>query len=308
MTNWLVGAYGPEMGGTALGITRLSSRADGSLEPVDGFLIEAPSPAFLARGNGRLYAALEHDSQVLVEGQRIDSGGETPSHIAVYGDDVVVTNYGDGNVALLGRQVLRPQPGSGPHPRQIGPRAHSSAQLASGVIAIADLGADRVDVLSLVDGVLSPLTTAPLPAGTGPRDLLVVDGVLYVLGEYGLNITRAVWLDSTLVLLDTVPLPDGVHGDFAAALVLGDGYLYAGLRGSNRIAALSVEVDGSLEPVASVSSAGDWPRHLAFDDGVLHVANQLSDGVASFAVGTDGIPELIAEPTFVASPNYLLRD
>jgi hypothetical protein len=41
---------------------------------------------------------------------------------------------------------------------------------------------------------------------------------------------------------------------------------------------------------------------------VLHVANQLSNGVASFAIGADGIPSLIAEPTPVASPTYLLRD
>ena len=66
MTNWLVGAYGPEMDGTASGITGLRSRPDGSLEPVDGFLIEAPSPAFLARVDGLLCAALEGEGRALV--------------------------------------------------------------------------------------------------------------------------------------------------------------------------------------------------------------------------------------------------
>ena len=309
MTTWLVGAYGPEMDGTAAGITKLQSRVDGSLEPVDGFLIEAPSPAFLARANGRLYAALEGEGVVLVEGERFSSGGGWPCHIGVYGDDVVVANYRDGHLALLTGQVVEPEPGSGPFPRQSGPRAHSTAQLAPGVIAKADLGADRVDILSLADGVLTPQSTVPLPSGTGPRDLLVHEGVLYILGEYGLSVTIAEWIDGALVLLGEVPLPGAVEGDAAAALALGGGYLYAGLRGTNQIAVLSVAADGrGLDGVASVSSEGNWPRHLVFDDGVVHVANQLSNSVASFAIGADGIPSLIAEPTFVASPTYLLRD
>ena len=309
MTNWLAGAYGPEMDGTAAGITQLQSRADGSLEPVDGFLIEAPSPAFLARANGRLYAALEGEGVVLVDGERFSSGGGWPCHLAVYGDDVVVANYFDGHLALLSGQVVEPEPGSGPYPRQSGPRAHSTALLAPGVIAKADLGADRIDILSLIDGVLTPLSTVGLPSGTGPRDLLINDGLLYILGEYGRNVTIAEWTGGALELLGAEDLPGAHEDDAAAALAIGGGYLYAGLRGTNQIAVLSVGADGrSLAGVTSVSSAGNWPRHLVLDEGVLHVANQLSNDVASFAVGADGIPRLIAEPTPVASPTYLLRD
>ena len=309
MTNWLVGAYGPDMDGTAAGITGLRSRADGSLEPVDGFLIEAPSPAFLARATGLLCAALEGEGIVLVDGEPHSSGGGWPCHIAAYGEDIVVANYREGNLALLTGQVVEPEPGSGPYPRQSGPRAHSTAQLAPGVIAKADLGADRIDILTLVNGVLSPQATVPLPSGTGPRDLLVSDGILYILGEYGRNVTIAEWIDGSLELLGATPLPGAHEDDAAAALALGGGYLYSGLRGTNQVAVLSVAADGrGLEGVTSVSSAGNWPRHLAFDGGVLHVANQLSNGVASFAIGADGIPSLIAEPTPVASPTYLLRD
>jgi 6-phosphogluconolactonase (cycloisomerase 2 family) len=309
VTNWLVGAYGPEMDGTAAGITRLRSRADGSLEPVEAFLIEAPSPAFLARANGRLYAALEGEGQVLVDGERFSSGGGWPCHIGVYGDDVVVANYRDGRVALLTGQVVEPEPGSGPYPRQSVPRAHSTAQLAPGVIAKADLGADRIDILSLIDGVLAPRATVPLPSGTGPRDLLVSGSLLYILGEFGRNVTVAEWNNGSLELLGATPLPGAHDDDAAAALALGGGYLYAGLRGTNQVSVLSVAADGrSLDGVTSVSSAGNWPRHLVVDGGVLHVANQLSNGVASFAIGADGIPGLIAEPTPVASPTYLLRD
>jgi len=36
------------------------------------------------------------------------------------------------------------------------------------------------------------------------------------------------------------------------------------------------------------------------------VANQVSNSIASFRLGSDGMPSLIAEPTAVPSPNYLL--
>ena len=309
MGEWLVGAYGPDMEGTAVGITRLRSRADGSLEPVDGFLIEAPSPAFLASRDGRLYAALEGEGTILVDGERLSSGGIWPCHIGLYGHDVVIANYFDGRLALLSGQVVEPEPGSGPHPKQDAPHAHATALVAPGVLLKADLGADRVDVLSLVDGVLTPMSSLALPAGTGPRDLLVNQGVVYVLGEHGRTITIVEWTGDALRVLDTVALPGALPADGAASLALGGGYLYTALRGSNQIAVLTVSADGRvLEGVTSISSAGNWPRHIVLDGAVLHVANQLSNGVASFSIGAGGIPTLIAEPTFVASPTYLLAD
>ncbi|CAN5208409.1 hypothetical protein BH11ACT5_BH11ACT5_21750 [soil metagenome] len=48
------------------------------------------------------------------------------------------------------------------------------------------------------------------------------------------------------------------------------------------------------------------PSCHAGDGDVLHVANQVSNSIASFRLGSDGMPSLIAEPTAVPSPNYLL--
>ena len=112
------------------------------------------------------------------------------------------------------------------------------------------------------------------------------------------------------VLAASVALPGREPGDQAAAIGFSsDGRsVYAGLRGSNQISVLRASDDGrTLTPVGSVSTAGDWPRHLAVDGDVLHVANQLSNTVASFRLGADGMPVLIADPTPVASPTYLLQ-
>lgn len=309
MTKWYVGAYGPDMGGTAAGIAKLESRDDGSLALVDGFLIEAPSPAFLASNDGILYAALEGEAAVWANGKRFGSGGTWPCHIGIYDGTVITSNYFDGTIGLHAGQVVHPQPGSGPHSAQDGPHAHTTAQIAPGAILSADLGADRIVIHSLEAGVLTRTAVLPLTPGTGPRDLLVSGSLVYVLGELSCTVTILEWLEGGLTELSTVALPGALETDHASALALGDGYLYAGLRGSNQVAVLAVAADGrSLRGVTSVSSAGDWPRHLVLDGPVLHVANQKSNSVASFLVGADGIPSLIAEPTITPSPTYLLRD
>jgi 6-phosphogluconolactonase (cycloisomerase 2 family) len=309
VSEFLVGAYGTDMDGSAPGIVKLRSKADGSLERVDGFLIEAISPAFLARGgDGTLYAALEGENAVFeVGGARWPSGGVWPCHIGVYGDDVVVANYFNGTLGTRRGQVVEPLAGRGPHAAQDGPHAHSTAEIAAGVILSADLGADRVVIHSLVDGVLTQTGSVALPPATGPRDLLVAGDLLYILGEHRRVIITAVWRDGTLTLLDEIGLPGAADSDQAAALVLANGFLYALLRGSNQISVLRVSGDG-LEAVGSVSSGGDWPRHAVADSGFLHVANQRSGTVTSFALGDDGMPVAVGEPCHTPSPTYLLLD
>ena len=308
MNAWLVGAYGPDMGGTATGVSRLVSRSDGSLAVDPGYALTLESPAFLARGE-TLYAALEGRGEVAAGDARFDTGGKWPCHIGVYGDTVVVANYFDGTVTVLGGATIQPETGNGPNPAQDGPHAHATVQVAPGVILSADLGADRIVVYSLAEGALNRTGSVALPPGTGPRDFLLNGAYVYILGEHAHTITVARWTGTELALISSVPLPGALDTDQASALGIGDGFLYAGLRGSNQVSVLAVSADGSeLVGVTSVSSAGDWPRHLVVDGAVLHVANQLSDSVASFALGSDGIPRLIAEPTVTPSPTYLLAD
>lgn len=309
MSEYLVGAYGADMHGSAPGIAKLRTKTNGSLEVVEGFLIEAISPAFLARGaNGELFAALEGEQAVLtVGGERWPSGGVWPCHIGVYGDDVVVANYFTGTLGLRSGQVIVPAAGSGPHPAQDAPHAHSTVEIAAGVILSADLGADRIGIHSLVDGVLTATGSVSLRPGTGPRDLLVADGLLYILGEHSRTVLVAEWRDGAVETMDEVALPGAVDTDQAAALVLANGFLYVLLRGSNQISVLRVN-GRSLEGIGSVSSGGDWPRHAVADGDLLHVANQLSGTVTSFRIGADGIPVAVGEPCATPSPTYLLAD
>ena len=98
MGRWLVGAYGPDMDGTAPGVTVLRDRADGSLERDDALVAALASPSFLAVDGDTVYAALEGSQEVvaldrvtLAEIGRASSGGQWPCHIGVFDGTVAPT-------------------------------------------------------------------------------------------------------------------------------------------------------------------------------------------------------------------------
>lgn len=322
MSNWFIGGYGADMNGSAPGVAAMRSREDGSLALDEQFSLPFVSPSFLAATRETVFVALEGEGEIVAVDRstltitsRADTGGTWPCHIGVYGDTVVVANYFDGSLGVLQAQPLALRSvigsaGSGPHPAQDGPHAHASIEIEPGIIVSADLGADRLPVHSLEAGRLERTASFELPAGTGPRDLaLHPSGLLYVLGEHNRSVIVLDWRGGSLVFVDSVAVPGAEPTDQGAGLVISDeGFVYTLLRGSDRVAVLRASEDGrELERVGSVSSEGEWPRHLALDGRVLHVANQVSGSVASFALGADGIPALIAPPTAVASPTYLLQ-
>ena len=84
-------------------------------------------------------------------------------------------------------------------------------------------------------------------------------------------------------MVQILALPGATPGtDQASGVGLSaDGrYLYAGIRGANRVAIIELEPDGAIA-VGSVESGGDWPRHLVVDGAFVHVANQRSSTVAT---------------------------
>ena len=325
---YFVGAYTPDMGGTAEGIAALGRLADGSLEPL-GVAASAASPAYLAARDGLVFAASEGAGTVEAyrrgDGFSLDhagsapAGGSFPCHLGVYGDTVVASCYGDGALGVLSTDTVlsadpvaltdtvAARPGTGPHPAQDGPHAHATFALDATTVVSADLGADLLHLHSLAGGVLTRTASVALPAGTGPRDFLALPGGrILLLGELSLTVLELVWRDGRLDIVDEVALHGALPGDHAAALtVSADGrFAYAGLRGSDLISVLSVE--GGLRAVASVASGGAWPRHHVVDGDVMHVAHERSSTVASFRLGDDGVPALIAPAIAVASPIFLL--
>jgi 6-phosphogluconolactonase len=323
-----VGSYTSDSGGSGEGITRLTSRADGSLES-HGLAAAADSPSYLVTSGDALYAVGEGAPSVSafrVVGDDLrflgtqGSAGTVPCSVAVLGDRSLLVSacYGDGVVDVhplspdgsVGRtsQSLRGE-GHGLHADQDGPHAHDVLQIDSSTVLTTDLGTDDIYVHTLETHSLARTGAISLPAGTGPRDLLLhPSGRVWVLGELSNEIIVLERSDDAIVLVGSIPLPGAEQGDHAAAIAMSvDGrFAYSGLRGSDRIAVLSVSPDGRyLEPIGYVDCGGAWPRHVLVDGPFLRVANQLSNTVVSFEIGADGIPIQI-DTVSVGSPAYLL--
>jgi 6-phosphogluconolactonase len=324
MPRYLVGAYTADMGGRATGIVALESAADGSLRHA-GHLATVDSPAYLAAHGDRVYAVSEaagtleeyrYSAGALRHLASVPAGGAAPCHVARYGDAVVTACYVDGALGVAGADPLRhlqslAAAGSGPHPAQDGPHAHATCALPDGTIVSADLGADRIRLHALRGGMLVRTGEVEVPPGTGPRDFLMhPSGHLYVLGELGLVVLVFAVQDGALALLGSTALHGAEDGDHAAGLTASDDgrFLWAGLRGSNRISILAVSADGaSLGAVDSVDARGDWPRHHVVDGDLMHVAHERSDSVASFRIDEKGIPRYFSTLNRVFSPIFLLQ-
>lgn len=330
MTTWFVGSYTADMAGDSAGIVALEARPDGSLE-VLGLAAVADSPSYLVAHEGMLYAAAEGTGTIeafrrgpgftLEHVASAPSGGSFPCHLSVldrtHGPAVVAAScYGDGVVGVLDTDPLALSAilagaGDGPHAAQDGPHAHATFRLDEDTVLSADLGADRVHIHSFNDGVLTRTGSLVLPAGTGPRDFARhPSGRILLLGELSLEVLVLEWMSGELTPVSSAALPGGVAGDHAAGLALSeDGTrLYVGLRGSNVISVLGIDADGrNIFGIDSVSGEGDWPRHVILDGDVLHVVHQRSGTIASFNTSASGLPELIREPTAVASPTLLCK-
>jgi 6-phosphogluconolactonase (cycloisomerase 2 family) len=317
------GSYTAAMDGTSLGIGALRPRADGSLEYL-GLAVATSCPSFLSNAvvPGVVYATDEAAARVGAfrrDGERLvplggqPTGGTSPCHITATAEWLYVANYGTGTVdafplsadgSIGPRRASLAGAGSGPHPAQVGPHAHSTLVVGDAILS-ADLGADRVHVQRWSDGELLRVSSAAFPPGTGPRDFATTaDGRIFLLGELSGEIFE---LDREgRPLRSGASVVDAVDGDHWAGLVIDDAgrFIYTGLRGSNRIAVVDAR---TLSPVATISCGGDWPRHLWLSGELLYVANERSSTVTSFRIDRDsGLPVPIGAPEDVPTPTYLL--
>lgn len=312
MTDWLIGGYGPDMGGTGSGVLWGRSHADGRFE-VGPVAAEVDSPSWIAVDGTRVFAALE-GAGALVElsltGGRLEPVahhvvGKWPCHVAVADGVPIVACYGDGTVWTPSGS-LAGEAAPGPVPAQDGPHAHHVLVVGDRVLTL-DLGTDLVYVHHVVDGVLVRDHVLPVPPGTSPRDLLVLpDGRIALLGEWSCELLLLEPMGDTFEVVQIVALPGATQGsDQASGLGLSaDGrFVVAGIRGSNRIATL--ELGDAVAGVGWVPSGGDWPRHLVVDGDFVHVSNQLSNSIATFRFGHDGSLTPVGEPVAVPSPTCL---
>ncbi|KAF2414725.1 3-carboxymuconate cyclase [Microbacterium sp. B35-04] len=192
-------------------------------------------------------------------------------------------------------------------------RAHQAVFLPGGLVATTDLGYDVVRFWRDGGDRLRPMQQVTLPKGSGPRHMVWhPSGHLYVVTELSCELfVLAPSIDGTWRLVGGTPLGAGtLPGDSAAELALArdSQFVYAGVRGSNTLAALRVRGAGDeVAPVALVDAGVDWPRHHAVVRDILLVAGQLSDEVASLTLDTrTGVPGRVRHRTDAPSPTCLL--
>jgi 6-phosphogluconolactonase (cycloisomerase 2 family) len=304
--------------GNGRGIYRADRSADGTLAP-PALAAEVDSPSYLAVRGPALYAVSEQDpGQVLafeVDGDRLHPTGSAtvaaaPCHLAAGEGVVVAASYGTGEVSahpltdggqLDGRVSTVRGHGSGPRrDRQEGPHAHAVAFAPDATVLTTDLGADLVRAHRVEDGVLRPVAETALPAGCGPRHLVIhPDGTVFVLTELACTVVAlAPGADYTdlRVLAETpaTAAPVGEDSSGAAIRLGADArFVHTSTRGADVITTHEV-ADGALRPVADTPCGGHWPRDICVDGEWLHVANERSDTVATFRLDpATGVPELV---------------
>jgi 6-phosphogluconolactonase (cycloisomerase 2 family) len=138
-------------------------------------------------------------------------------------------------------------------------------------------------------------------------------GHLHVVTEYSCEVfTLAPGSDGRWRLVSATAVSPAVQlgADFPSEISRSrDGEtLYAGVRGSNTIAALRVRGSGEfVEPLALADAGVDWPRHHLVHDGALLVAGQRSDeiGVLDLDERT-GAPRGIRHRTTAPAPSSIL--
>lgn len=238
------------------------------------------------------------------------SGGAGPCHLCLYpsGKYIIASNYSGGSVGVLpiaaDGKLLPPscviqQSGKGPNPkRQTAPHMHSATVFPDGVIAVADLGLDKIFLYRLENGELKPHTQpyAECAPGAGVRWLAVhpKKRIVFAVNELDCTVDMYRYENASLVRTQTEKtIADEITPEMSGASirVSPDGqFLYVSTRGHNSISVFAIAEDGSITLKGVVPSAGSWPRDFALSQNgeLLVVANQRSDCISVFRRGTDG--------------------
>jgi 6-phosphogluconolactonase len=323
----LVGGYTAGQAGHARGVTLLRPAASGL---VAASTLELSSPSYLVtEPRQRWLFAVSEDAPARVSSalvrsdgsaallSRVSTGGDGACHLALSpeGRRLLVANYGSGSVSsflvgpdgrLSGLVDLVTFSGSGPDPdRQEGPHAHQVVWDGEEVL-VADLGTDRLHRLQVAeDGGLSEAGPAvPLPPGSGPRHLVLVEDHLVVACE----LSGRLWLAQRgdtggWQEVGSVPCSGAsAKGPVLPSALRADGdRLFVANRGPGTVAVFRLDrAAGHLDPVAEFGCGGAGPRDLALEPGQLWVANQADDVLSVFdrtSLPPPGPPLQVPAPT-----------
>lgn len=257
-----------------------------------GFLASSPDGKFLYAADQAgvgAFAVRPDGSLTLLN--NVSSGGSGACHLWVdaTGRDVLVANYGSGNVACiqtnpggsLGKQTSSIQfAGSGPDPkRQQKPFAHSIyTDPANRVAYSCDLGSDNIWVMNFDAGkgmlTLAEPPAVRVPPGSGPRHLALHPNgkFAYSVNELDLSVTTFARNGETgaLTALDTVSaLDSGASREGATAAEIfchpSGKWLYSSNRGPDSISVFSIAADGHPALLEAVRAQVKTPRGFGID-------------------------------------------
>ncbi len=257
--------------------------------------------------------------------------GRGPCHLVLdrTGKNVLVANYGEGNVAVIpvgsegklgaATSVVQHEGKSVDPGRQRGPHAHAVAMSPDNKFAfVCDLGLDKVMIYKF-DAENGKITAndpafATVKPGSGPRHIAFrPDGKFaYVNNEMTSTVTAFAY-DAAAGKLTEVQtlstLPEGVKVSNSTAEIAvhpSGKFLYVSNRGHDSIALFNVDQEkGTLTFVEAQETGGKVPRHFGIDPSGKHliIENQRTNQVGVCAIdqatGRFKAPALLLE---VGSP------
>ena len=268
-----------------------------------------PNPSFLAASGSRIYAVSEMPGRNAAvtawhyTGNGFESlgdqptglpeGGEDPCYVSTDGRFLAVANYSggslsvyrlqaDGGIAPLDSLVFSTT--GGPDlSRQDRPHVHCVLFTPDHKLLFTEFSADAIGALDVTPmGVSNERRLAMLPAGFGPRHLLLEGNRLYCIGELSGDI--AVYSYPDMALLQ-VARADEVGARGAADIHLSpDGaFLYASLRLQNDgVSLFKVLPDGTLEKTG-YTHTGAHPRNFTVLEKWVLVACRDTDQVEIYS-------------------------
>lgn len=182
--------------------------------------------------------------------------------------------------------------------RQEGPHTHSIVPSSDGkFVFVCDLGLDELIVYENVDGKLSTHYELKLPAGTGPRHLVIhpSEKFAYVVGELNSTVTALTYNKNRGEFqithhVSTRTKEANCENTGADLRVSPCGrFLYVSNRGDDTLSLFYInEETGELTAGEQVSSGGKTPRNFnLLEGGLLIAANQDTNSLVSFCIDSD---------------------
>jgi len=311
--HFLVGTYTTKSSEGVYKITLDPATKSLSNEGVIGKTIN-PSYVTLSKNQSMMFAATESDSGGITSFtwdnetqkfnvlQTIKNLGKGTCHITLNPQEtqLAIANYSSGDVFLFDLNKNTQQlsqighfknQGKGPHNRQEAPHMHYVQWDNTGEFLYAvDLGTDEVNVFNTSKNELTPSTVTKLPSGSGPRHLAfhpkqpwvyVVNELTNTITVFNQNINTGALTQRQHVAMTK----ENDNGNISSAIkVSNDGkFIYAAVRGINKIAVLSISDNGNVTPIQLQSVLGDWPRDmtLSANQQYLLIANQYSNTITA---------------------------